>query len=204
MKACLVNYNYTPTWLLESGLDYLIYDRSDSKEWLKDFPQERVIYTENIGQVDYDKLTYLIDNYYNLPDVFLWGKTNIHKYVDNLDESLKKGEYAPLLRQDHKTYRDDKGVVCFYQDEMYQERNDSWFYWSLPSITRNYDHFAAEMNIPSPPYIAFNPGGNFILTSERVRRYGPDFYKKLRDSLPHAVNPAEAHACERSYATIWR
>lgn len=206
MKAVLVNYNFTPTWLLDSGLDYHIYDRSDSKDWLKDFPQERITYTENIGQVDYDKLNYLIENYDNLPEVFLWGKTNIFKSVDqeSFDAAIAKGEYAPLLRQDHKAYKNERGVVAYYERGMYMERNDSWWYWSLPSVCPNHDAFCREFQLPILPYIPFPPGGNYILTKERVQRYSRDFYIKMRDSLPHAVNPAEAHSCERSYYLMWK
>ena len=63
MKAILVNYNYTPDWLNDYDFDYLIYDRSDIYEWLKDFPKKRIINTKNIGNADYDRLNYLIDNY---------------------------------------------------------------------------------------------------------------------------------------------
>lgn len=206
MKAVLVNYNTTPDWLLTSDLDYLLYDRSDSKEYLKDFPQERIIYTENIGQVDYDKLSYLVDNYYNLPDVFLWGKANLFKSVteEDLKLALERGEYTPLIRQDHRTYSDDRGVVSYYQDAMYWERNDSWYFWSLPAKYSDYGSFARDFQLPNPPYIPFNPGGNFILTKDKVHQYSRDFYEKMRDSLPHVANPAEAHCCERSYYTLWR
>lgn len=206
MKAVLVNYNFSPTWLLESNLDYHIYDRSDSKEWLKNFPQERITYTENIGNVDYDKLTYLIDNYDALPEVFVWGKTNIFKYVDEKDfwVAVERAEYKPLLKLDHRTYRDENGVVCYYQNGMYYERNDNWFFWNMPSIYRGYNDFAIDMQLPTPPYIPFNPGGNFILTRDTVRAYSRDYYEKLRSTLPHAILPAEAHCCERSYFTLWQ
>lgn len=201
MKAFLVNYEFSPTWLLESDLDYHIYDRSESKDWLKDFPQERITYTKNIGNIDYDKLSYLIDNYYNLPEVFLWGKTNLFKYVPEDQEF--PSHYLPLLKQDHKTYRDENGVVCFYKDGMYYERNDSWYFWNMPSLYRNYPDFAQDFQLPSPAYLPFNPGGNFILTREKVLIYSRDYYEKMRSVLDHAILPAEAHCLERSYFTLW-
>lgn len=206
MKAVLVNYNFTPTWLLESDLDYMIYDRSESNEWLKDFPQERIIYTENIGNVDYDKLTFLIDFYSNLPDVFVWGKTNLFKYVDQVEfkRAVDAGVFAPLLKQDHRTYSDANGVVCFYERSMYYERNDSWYFWSMPHLVHDYNDFARKFQLPNPPYIPFNPGGNFILTRTKVREYSRDFYIQMRDTLEHAVLPAEAHCCERSYYSMWK
>ena len=71
MRAILINYNFTPNWIKDYTDDYLIYDRSDSKKYLKDFPQDKIIYTDNIGNVDRDRLGYIVDNYNHLPDVFL-------------------------------------------------------------------------------------------------------------------------------------
>lgn len=206
MKAVLVNYNFTPTWLLTSGLDYIIADRSDSKEWLKDFPQERIRYTENRGNVDFDKLSYLVEHYADLPDVFLWGKTNLFKYIMEEEYAKVKDnqDFTPLLTQNHKTYSDKYGVVCFYRDGMYYERNDSWYFNVMSRQYKNYPEFAKDFQLPSPAYIPFAPGGNYILTRERVHRYDMEFYDRLRSILPYCQEPAEAHACERTYYTLWQ
>lgn len=209
MKAVLVNYSYTPTWLLEpeySDLDYMIADRSDSKEWLKDFPQERIHYTENKGNVDFDKLSYLVEFYDDLPEVFLWGKTNLFKSIskEEFDKVRHTKEFTPLLTMDHKTYSDRISRVCYYAAGMYHERNDSWYFNSLPYQYKNYYEFAKDFSLPSPEYLAFAPGGNYILTRERVHRYGKDFYDRLRSILPYSPNPAEAHAIERTYYTLWK
>jgi len=129
MKKILVNYNFTPdpTWI---GDDYIIYDRSDDGiDHLKDFDPAKVIKTENTGNVDYDKLTYLAENYDDLPEVFLWGKTNLFKYITSEEyEKVKDNKtFTPLLTQNHKTYEDRNGVVCFYSGGVYYERNPMIF-----------------------------------------------------------------------------
>lgn len=207
MKAILVNYNYTPTWLLTSGLDYYIYDRSDSREYLKDFPQERIRYTPNIGNVDHDKLSYLIDFYDNLPDVFLWGKTNLFKYISEEEWTQVKDnkDFTPLLTQHHQTYNDKYGPVCFYQDGMYWERNNSWFLNAMPAkYFGTWTEWAQEFHIPFQQYIPFPPGGNFILTKERVHRYGLDTYQKMRALMEYTVLPGEAQCAERTYYLMWK
>lgn len=205
-KAILVNYNFTPAWLLDSGLDYLIYDRSDSREYLKDFPQERIIYTENKGNVDYDKLSYLIENYDSLPEVFLWGKTNLFKYISEEEFALVKDNktFTPLLTQHHKTYSDKNGVVCYYSGGMYHERNDSWFLNEVPAkYVNSFQEWAQIHNFNVGRYIPFPPGGSFILTRETVHRYSVDYYIKMRDMLEYATLPGEAQCAERSYFLIW-
>ncbi len=203
----LVNYNYKPAWLLEGDHDYLIFDRSDSKEYLKDFDQSKIVYTMNVGNVDYDKLAYLIDNYDNLPEVFLWGKTNLFKFItkEEWDKIKDNTEFTPVLTQDHKTYSDKNGVVCYYSGDMYHERNDSWY---LNEVGGRYVHswaeWAHEMHLPSPTYIPFAPGGNYILTRERVHRYSRDTYQKMFDTLGYTQLPGEAHCAERSYYLMWK
>ncbi len=206
MNAVLVNYNFTPDWLKDYNFDYLIiYDRSEGDDYLKDFPH--VVRTKNIGNVDYDKLTYLIDHYDDMPDVFLWGKTNLFKYITKEEFDLVKNsrDFTPLLTKNHNTYMDHNGVVCFYDDTgMYNERNDSWFVNSMPHQFANYGEFARYLNLPNPPYLAFPPGGNFILTKERVHHYGRDFYEKMRNTLNYCQLPAEAHMAERTYYSLWK
>ena len=206
MKKILVNFNFTPEkeWI---GDDYLIYDHSDSKDYLKDFDQSNIIYEENMGQVDYPKLNYLIDKYDTLPDVFLWGKTNLFKYITKEEyEKVKDNKtFTPLLTQGHKTYSDNNGAVNYYSAGMYHERNDDWYLNQLDSKYFNsYKEFAHEFQLPSPSYLPFAPGGNYILTKDVVHKYGVDYYKKMAQILPYSTFPAESAFLERSYYTLWR
>ena len=208
-KAVLVNYNFDPQdWWLEQGFkpeDVLIYDRSD--DGIERKFSANVIKTENVGQVDFDKLSFLVDQYYDLPEVFLWGKTNLFKYITKEEyEKVKDNKvFTPLLTQNHKTYSDSTGVVCYYSNGLYWERNDTWY-----SNIFNYKHFksyvdfAHHANLPNLPYLPFAPGGNYILTKEVVHKYGRDFYDNLRSILPYCQEPVEAQMLERSYYNMWR
>jgi hypothetical protein len=205
MFHLLINYNFTPDWVKDK--DYLIYDRSDSKEYLKDFNQSKIIYTENVGNVDHDKLTYLVENYDILPDVFLWSKSNLFKYI-SLEEYKKVANskhFTPLLTQNHQTYSDDKGVVCYYEGGMYHERNDNWYAYQFQSkYCKTYNEWAVMFGLPRPDYIPFAPGGSYILTRETVHKYSKDFYAKMASILTHTQLPLEAYFAERSYYQLWR
>lgn len=207
MKKILVNYNFTPEkdWI---GDDYLIYDRSDDGiDHLKDFDSKKIIKTENVGQVDYDKLCYLADNYDTLPEVFLWGKTNLFKYIEKEEYEKVKDitTFTPLLSKSHKTYSDNNGIVCYYSGEMYYERNNNWYMAQFPyKYFKSYAEFAGAFQLPSPSYLPFAPGGNYILTRERVHRYSKDYYTNLASILPYCAEPAEAQMLERSYYTLWK
>lgn len=208
MKKILVNYNFTPDkkWI---GDDYLIYDRSDDGvDHLAEFDQSKIITTENWGNVDYDKLNYLVDNYDDLPEVFLWGKTNLFKYIspEEYEKVKDNQEFTPLLTQSHATYEDRNGPVCFYSGGVYYERNPMIFtdppYGA--KYFNTYGEFARAFGFPDPMYIPFAPGGNYILTKEKVHMYSRDLYARMASFLPYCSEPLEAHLCERSYYQLWK
>ena len=206
MFKVLVNYNLTPDreWI---GEDYLIYDRSDDGiDHLKDFDRTKIIETENVGQVDYDKLNYLIDNYDNLPEVFLWSKSNLFKFItfEEYEKVANNKVFTPLLTKNHKTYSDRNGVVCYYQGEWYKERNDNWFFSQFPSkYVNSFNEWAKMFQLPTPDYIPFVPGGSYILTREKVHKYSRDFYIKMASMFPYCREPVEAQCAERSYGLMW-
>src|SRR3990167_1487480 len=139
MKYIAINFDSDPSWILEETDDYLIYDRGE-KDW--DLPKDKVIKTANVGHVDYDKLSYLVDNYDNLPEVFYWGKVNLWKSItkEEFDAVKNCNTFMPLLTKNHKIYSDRLGVVCYYDENgMFNERNDSWWFNAVPS--RWYNNF---------------------------------------------------------------
>ncbi len=196
MKYILTHYQGDWTWANEYTDDLLIYNRSE-----EEVPGS--ITRENVGDSDFDRLSYIIDNYYALPDVFLLAKANLFKYISKEEFDLVKDnkDFTPLLTSGHKVYE----PVCRYDGEgIYEEINNSWYLGSVPALYfQNYGEFAKCFHLPNPDYLKFAPGGNYILTRERIHRYGVDFYKELASILPYCQRPGEAHMLERSYFTIW-
>lgn len=203
MFYLLVNYNSDPSWVKEYASEYFIYDRSDDGRGF-DVPEGHSVKRENLGHCDYDKLTYLVENYDNLPEVFYWGKVNLWKSItrDEFNKVKDTQEFMPLLTQNHKTYL----PVCFYDHNgMYNEINNSWYLSSYPAkYFKNYGEFAKHFSLPNPEYLAFAPGGNYILTREKVHRYGRDFYDEMRSFLPYCQLPGEAQMVERSLYNMWK
>lgn len=196
MKYVITHYgNHDLSWVCENTDDFVIYNRTD-----EEIPNS--IKRDNVGDADYDKLTYLIDNYYELPEVFLWSKSNIFKFItpQEFDKLKNNQEFTPLLTQNHKVYE----PICRYEDGIYCEINNSWFLNTVPArYFQSYGEFARSFNLPNPDYLKFAPGGSYILTRERVQRYAVDFYKDLASLLPYCQTPGEAHMLERTYFTLW-
>jgi hypothetical protein len=196
MKYILTHYSGDWEWVKEYTDDFLIYNRTD-----EEIPNS--IKRENVGDADYDRLSYIVDNYYNLPEVFLLSKSNLFKYVSKkeFDEVKDNTVFTPLLTQHHKVYE----PICRYRDGLYEEVNNSWYLQSVPAFHfSNYGEFARAFNLPNPDYLQFAPGGNYILTRETVHKYGKEFYEELRSILPYCAHPGEAHMIERSLYTLWR
>lgn len=197
MKVIATHFgDHDISWLLEySDGDYVLYDRSNTG-------LPNAIKRENIGDADYDKLSYIVDNYENLPDMFLLTKSNLFKFItlEEWDILKYKTEFTPILTQYHKTYE----PICHYENGVYCELNNSWYLHSVPAAHFNsYNEFASAFNLPNPDYLKFAPGGSYIVTRERIHRYPKVFYELLRDLLPWSIKPGEAQIIERTYYQLW-
>lgn len=201
MKYVLTHYQGDPSWVTEYTDDYLIFDRSDVPV---DMPNTRRV--PNLGNADYDRLSYIVENYDSLPDVFLLSKSNLFKYIskEEFDAVKDNTGFAPLFTQNHRTYSDVRGQVCFYKDGIYHERNDSWYLNEVPAkYFSSFDEWCIEFGLPREPYIPFAPGGNYIITKERIHRHSQEFYDRMRSVLPYTTTPGEAQMVERSYYYLW-
>jgi len=114
------------SWIPElAGNNYFIYDRSGNVE----LPNK--VSRENRGDADYDRLSYIADNYYDLPDVFLLCKSNIFKFItpEEFDMVKNNQDFTPILTKNHKTYE----PICRYNGDIYEEINNSWYMAELES-----------------------------------------------------------------------
>src|SRR3989344_3070309 len=197
------NYNADISWILDYTSNYIIYDRSDTDEWTKPFDPKKVIKVPNIGWDIYDKFTYIIDNYNNLPKTMTLAKGNIFKYItkEEFDQVCNNTSFTPLFTKYHKTYL----PVCFYgEDDMFNEVNNSWYLNDLKTIYFNsYNDFARHFGFPAPKYLKFAPGSNYIVQKQNILWYPKEFYKRLRDCVSYGALPGEAQIIERCLYTMW-
>ena len=197
------NHNADISWILEYTNNYLIYDRSDGDEWVALFDRSKVKKVKNIGWDIYDKLTFIIDNYENLPDTMLLTKGNIFKYIskDEFDQICNNKTFTPIFTRNHKTYM----PACFYDEKgMFNEINNSWYLNEVKAkYFRSYNDFAKYFGLPTPKYLKFAPGSNYIIPKENILWYSKKFYSRLRDCVSYSMLPGEAQIIERSLYTIW-
>ncbi len=199
-KWIISRYNHDISWLKNYTDDYVLYDRSER-------PLENSIVVPNLGSNISDFFAFIIDNYDNLPDVAIYTKANIFKYVSKEEFDLVKDNktFTPLLTKNHKTYSDDRGIVCFYKDGIYWERNDGWFLNAHPPLTQQsaielYD----LLGLWNLKYIPFAPGSNYILRRENILKHPKKFYEKLKSYLDWTVYGGECMIMERGLYLLWK
>lgn len=212
-------YNHKLKWLYDYANfanEVYIYDRS---EFTKETGGENrytdghtILNVKNIGSDIYDKLTFIIDHYDNLPEVACYIKANLFDYIKPREfEKIKDSKvFTPILSQDHHTYSDDKGLVCYYKDGMYYERNNFWYLNAHPCKSNKSGGELATLLGINPylnnemMFVPFAPGSNYILPKETILKHPKEFYEKLRSYLDWAVYPGEAQIIERGLYNIWK
>lgn len=196
MKFIVSRYNQDIDWIKEYTDDVVLYDRSEK-------PLQNAIVVPNIGSDIYDKFTYIIDNYDNLPDVAVYTKANLFQFIskEEFDKVKDNKTFTPLLTQKHST----KMPISFYEGGMYYEINNSWYMPYFPSKHfLGYWEFAAKHNFPMTAYLPFAPGSNYILTKQDIHKHPRELYITLRGYLEHDRYPAEAQILERSLHNLWK
>lgn len=193
MKYVISRYNHNLSWLTDYSNDFVIYDRS--KQPLKDS-----IVVPNIGSDLFDKFSFIIDNYSNLPEVAVYTKANLFDYIKPREfEKIKDNQtFTPILSQDHHTYE----PICFYKDGLYHEINN---YWYLNEHPAKYAKEIIEFfQMDKREYNAFAPGSNYILPKENIFKHPKEVYEKLRSYLDWAVYPGDAQLLERNLYYLWK
>lgn len=180
------------SWLKEYTDDYVLYDRSE-------VPIEGSIVVPNIGSDIYDKFTYIIDNYDNLPEIAIYTKANIFKYITKEEFDLIKDNktFTPILSQKHKTYF----PICYYKNNLFHEINNYWYLKKGKNKKRK--ELIKLLGIKYKLYLAFAPGSNYIVPRENILKHPKEFYIKLREFLASEIYPEEAYIIERSLYYLW-
>lgn len=195
MKFVISRYNQDTEWAKQYTDDIVIYDRSDE-------PLPEAIQVRNIGSDIYDKFTFIIDNYDNLPDIAVYTKANLFKYItkEEFEALLQKNESAPLLTQHHE----QKQGICYYQDGIYWEINNGWYLEAHPVKSADRINTLMEMlGTKGMRFVPFAPGSNYILRKENILKHPKEKYEKLRAFLEWSVYPGEAQIIERGLYKLW-
>ena len=186
---------------------FIVSNHKSDYSWVKKYTDSFVVYHKDRVNVGYNistMMTFIVDNYYNLPDVCVFVKDNMlerHITLEEFEKVVNNKIFTPLSTLNHKVYE----PVCRYVDGVYHEINDSWYFNSYPSkYFKSYNEFADIMGLSKPAYLPFATGGNYIVPKENILKHSKDFYAKLLEFCSWSQINAESHAIERALYTIWK
>jgi len=201
MKWIVSRYNHDIDYIKDYTDDVVMYDRSDKRTAIA-YDGWHTIRVPNIGTDWYDKFTYIIDNYDNLPDVVLLSKSNIFKYITKEEFELVKDNttFTPLLTQHHKTMI---GVSYYSEDGMYNEVNNLWYLGPHPA-KHNTGDLMGLLGIKDEEYVKFAPGSSYIVDKETILKHSKETYEYMRSLLAWDRYPGEAQIIERGIYTFWK
>ena len=186
--------NQDVNWVGQYVPTMVLYDRSDDP-----IPGANVV--PNIGTDIFDKFSYIIDHYDNLPPVMLLSKANLFKYITPQEFELVKNNsfFTPLLTMNHEIKED----VSYYENGIYWETNNKWYLGAHP-CKYDPDQIMRECGVDKLKYLPFAPGSNYIVTRQNIQKKPKEFYERMRNYLGWAVYPGEAQVLERCLYTIWK
>lgn len=205
------NYNNDISWVPEYSNNYIIYDRSDDSNYLKNIDLKKVIKSPNVGYNLYDYFTFIINNYEKLPNctIFMKGNTFPRHITQKYFDRIANNNFFTAIEdyRMHKSYSKGEILICFFSsDGGFCEINNSWYLGShTTKYFHNYNDFLNFCFIEPviPKYIRFAPGANYIVPKENILKLPKVFYENLKTFVSYCPLPGEAHIVERALYTLW-
>ena len=201
----VTNYDNDISWVPKYTDNYVIYNKTG--EVPDNIDPKKVIDQTKYGQGMYDYLSYIVDNYDDLPEMVQFVKGNIFPRLmtqEKYDSLCNNAYFTPL--EDYGEHDVKYPNSCLSCDGGYLEYNDSWYLKKLPhQYFQSYNAFMSFVYQDPilPVFIRFAPGGCYIVHRDQIKKLPKKLYETLKGFLVYAMNPAEAHMMERSIYTWW-
>jgi hypothetical protein len=189
-KIIVSRYNESIHWLTPVLSDCVIYNKGHSLHL-----NEPLL--PNIGRESHTYLEFIIQNYYELPDICIFTQGNIMSHGRSLS-------YLLDMKHHVEKFGKSEPSICY---ESYSGRIefDPEFKTSLPSSTQKCfrDWFIENVQpkYPNPIFIYIN--GVFAVHKDKILQHPMSYYKHLQTFLSHDINPNEGHYFERSWYYIF-
>lgn len=214
------NYNSNCEWIKNYPYDYIIFDRSDTEQYI--FDKQKTFKSPNVGHNIYDYLMYFYNYYDSLPEYCCLLKGNMfylrnnnwieYKYItkEKFDRVIHNKYYTCLTSW---TYENGFNSLrsC---DGAYLERNDVQ---NMINVKNSFNpplsqkHYISYNNLLSfifknpikPTYIHFSPGACYIVNKWQILKYPKIFWLNLTKFIDYNNNPIESHLMERMMHTLF-
>lgn len=208
------HYNEDISWLINQDVVGTLFVRGKMPTECGNLKIDRV---KNIGGNQYDIISFIYNNYDNLPDImcFTQGYPFDHCEKATYFDKIGAKRFSSLETYGH--LRDRWGRRASLEiDRGFSERNTSWYIFdnndhlltngvSLTCSFNDFDSFMSALFVDykSLPWIRFCPGSQYIVENYRCTNYSKDFWKRLLDFFPtwttkNRLFPTECFLIERA------
>ncbi len=168
---------------------------------LKNYNDPKIMPSKHVGHNVIDHLTFIVDNYENLPKTIAFIKGNIvGKYLNQQDwESLISRDSYTFLYNNRNLGSKELVQRRIHSGAVLEENTD-WYIWNSPH--KYFLHYNDMLNFLfedaiSSNFVLFSPGGGYIVEKERILRYPKSFYQGLIKILDYDFFPSESYILER-------
>ena len=220
------NFNTIPSELIELCDDYVIYDCS-SQTGVKEKIHSMGLKVKDIPNTGHNITSYFnffAENYDNLPEVICLLKGNIigrhcsmdffRKVYDNKSFTClyeEKKDEERFSKFDKDGNRNPLGMTFLAMENVYLERNDSWYVASENHPKKYFNDFDDLLRFIYkdpivPQYCFFSPGACYIVRREQILKHSREFYLNLNKLMNYGIAPnfpSEAHQVERMLPIIF-
>ena len=213
------SYKTDFSWVNAYTGNYIVYDKSG------EHPEtEHIRHSKNVGYNIYDYMSYIVDNYDDLPKTCVFIKSNIwNRTVDGVPNPhcnkakfdvlirnsiftpLESYENIPITRINRKA--EDGGYIELNEPEMPYH---PWYTQDRTGLLVTKYFKSLEEMLPTlfnnpviPRWIRFSPGANYIVPREHINYYSKSLYEKLKLYVEHNQYSAESHMIERALYLIF-
>jgi hypothetical protein len=176
LKVIIAKYDEDISWTSKLNYDYTIYNKKESEKHLynKNLP--------NVGRESHTFISYIIDNYDNLPDYVAFIQGNPFDHCESVIEKINnfnfRTEFYPLgnIHRYNMEYESiDSQVISFGKD--------------------------IDISISFPCY--YVQGAQHIISRRLIRKHPIDFYKKIYSLLCLDEYPQSSLDYEKTLLQIY-
>lgn len=203
------NFNHDPSLIVEYSNNYIIYDASTNESFTNVIKEKGFNYkkVKRTGHNISSYFDFFIENYDKLPDYMcltkghMIGRHCTKEYFDRVYDN----KFFTYLYSQQEGEHTKLPVSSMLMENMYIEKNDSWYVNSASHPHKYFDNLNRLLNFiyknpVLPEYTVFAPGGCYIVTKEQVLKNPKNLYKILNEITTYELNPnfpSEAHMLER-------
>ena len=191
-QIVVARYKEDVSWT-EPLSNVVIYDKSGNSSPTTSHP---TIHLPNIGREGHTFYTHIVNNYESLPSYicFVQGHPFDHFpiFLDVLNvirrtkgKCLQNRSFVPLS---------NRLIRCTLDGCRYHP--------GLP-LHRVYNTLFGHDKVNPPPHIDFGPGGQFIVSRQRILARPKAFYQQIVQMLEHSANPIEGYVMERFHCLVF-